>query len=148
MTRILTERVRELLLGMQGQRQCADCCEMDPTEVGVASSDVTYHEGCPKPAVWGNSEVRVWFPLVGREDGIDLLRDLLDARVDVTKARLDLADNDLILEERERQLNVAVTAYHTLVDAVIAYLSAADGEDTHTLDGCRASLDEVIGSVK
>lgn len=70
------------------------------------------------------------------------------------RAKSDLADNDLILEERERQLNVAVTAYHTLVDAVIAYLSAADeyaygyGEDTHTLDGCRRVLDAVIGSVK
>ena len=70
------------------------------------------------------------------------------------RAKSDLADNDLILEERECQLNVAVTAYHTLVDAVVAYLSAADeyaygyGEDTHTLDGCRRVLDAVIGSVK
>ena len=70
------------------------------------------------------------------------------------RAKSDLADNDLILEERECQLNVAVTAYHTLVDAVTEYLSAADeyaygdGEDTNTLDGCRQVLDEVFGSVK
>lgn len=75
-----------------------------------------------------------------------------DARAEATKAKSDLADNDLILEERERQLRVSVLAYHTVVDAVIAYLSAADeyaygdGEVTHTLAECRQVLDAVIGS--
>lgn len=35
------------------------------------------------------------------------------------RAKSDLADNDLILEERERQLNEAVTAYHTVTRPLV-----------------------------